>query len=824
MKNLEYSSKSQAENGTDNTTIMTPLRVKQSIAANAKGGGTGTTDYTQLTNKPKINNVELNGNKTAQDLGISGNVQADWNVTDPTNGAYINNKPTIPTKTSDLTNDSNFVSDSNYTHTDNNYTTTEKDKLAGIASGAEQNVQSDWNQTNTNADDYIKNKPTIPTVPTNTSNLTNDGDGTQVLSPTSVSPTMVPMVFPITNNSGNGLYKQDIFGDKTRFQPVFEGSVLRTEYIAYQSDIPYNTSELNNDSGFITSETDPVFSASPAGTITTGDINDWNAKQDELVSGNNIKTINNQSLLGSGNINIQTGATYYFDGQNNQANLDMLNAICAAFDSGAEINLTGKFADYATGQIFQAPINVTKYTDTNFNEIYSFVSDPVAWLDYSTNPETLYYFTFALSLTGTWGHFTDVSTYLLDIMTPEEWAAKQDTLVSGTNIKTINGNSLLGSGNLVIGGGGGQGLRGCVVGQGGNATGNPYYKFASISFGGAWNDRTITFKVHQGYGDGNIFLGILTAHVRTNGSNVVDSAQLSWEYANSGVDENLFTICYKSVSGGTTSVELYAKCSVAYTCYHFDVISESDRTSRLSEAWTLYTNVANNGGASSLPSAYTSVASTLNTIINNILASMVSADKVKATNGFYSTDTGNVGTQSVTGSLVVKIANSSEAPNNGVVLEYSAYSGWGGQLYIGDNANQGVYYNGWYNGTRGSWRKLAWEPVSLYDNSTGTNGNVTLSETSANFSYIDIQFRSSEGADYVGCQRVYNPNGKYASLMYAYAGNDNGTVYFKMRNIYINGNSITTVATNRYSEVKLTSSTSASKVNQIYITKVMGFR
>jgi len=32
-------------------------------------------------------------------------------------------------------------------------------------------------------------------------------------------------------------------------------------------------------------------------------------------------------------------------------------------------------------------------------------------------------------------------------------SSKQDTLVSGTNIKTINNNSLLGSGNLVIGGG-----------------------------------------------------------------------------------------------------------------------------------------------------------------------------------------------------------------------------------------------------------------------------------------------------------------------------------------------------------------------------------
>lgn len=44
----------------------------------------------------------------------------------------------------------------------NDYTTAEKNKLAGIATGAEVNVQSDWNQTDNTADDYIKNKPTIP--------------------------------------------------------------------------------------------------------------------------------------------------------------------------------------------------------------------------------------------------------------------------------------------------------------------------------------------------------------------------------------------------------------------------------------------------------------------------------------------------------------------------------------------------------------------------------------------------------------------------------------------------------------------------------------
>lgn len=38
---------------------------------NGSGGG-GTTDYTDLTNKPSINGVTLSGNKTSEDLGISG--------------------------------------------------------------------------------------------------------------------------------------------------------------------------------------------------------------------------------------------------------------------------------------------------------------------------------------------------------------------------------------------------------------------------------------------------------------------------------------------------------------------------------------------------------------------------------------------------------------------------------------------------------------------------------------------------------------------------------------------------------------------------------
>ena len=51
------------------------------------------------------------------------------------------------------------------------YTTTEKNKLFDIEEAAQVNVQSDWEQEVDTADDYIKNKPAIPTK---ISDLTND--------------------------------------------------------------------------------------------------------------------------------------------------------------------------------------------------------------------------------------------------------------------------------------------------------------------------------------------------------------------------------------------------------------------------------------------------------------------------------------------------------------------------------------------------------------------------------------------------------------------------------------------------------------------------
>ena len=150
---------------------------------------------------------------TLQKIGIGSDVynisgsgtqqQADWTQSDSTAVDYIKNKPTlatvatsgsyadlsnkpsIPTKTSDLTNDSNFVSDANYVHTDNNFTTSEKTKLSGIESGAEANVQANWNETDNTSDAYIQNKPNLATVAT--SGAYSDLSGTPSLATVATS-------------------------------------------------------------------------------------------------------------------------------------------------------------------------------------------------------------------------------------------------------------------------------------------------------------------------------------------------------------------------------------------------------------------------------------------------------------------------------------------------------------------------------------------------------------------------------------------------------------------------------------------------------------
>lgn len=81
----------------------------------------------------------------------------------------------------------------------NDYTTAEKTKLAGIAEGAEVNVQSDWIQITTTADDYIKNKPTLGTAAAKNATDTYNATGTDVTTGKAVAEALAtlpePMVF-----------------------------------------------------------------------------------------------------------------------------------------------------------------------------------------------------------------------------------------------------------------------------------------------------------------------------------------------------------------------------------------------------------------------------------------------------------------------------------------------------------------------------------------------------------------------------------------------------------------------------------------------------
>ena len=133
-----------------------------------------------------VSTVASQGLTATEQLNARSNIGAG---TSSFSGSYddLSNKPTIPS-VSQSTGTSTTAVMSQKAVTDeldgkvdkvsgkglstNDYTTDEKNKLAGIASGAEVNVQSDWNATS--GDAFIKNKPTIPTVPTKVSAFTND--------------------------------------------------------------------------------------------------------------------------------------------------------------------------------------------------------------------------------------------------------------------------------------------------------------------------------------------------------------------------------------------------------------------------------------------------------------------------------------------------------------------------------------------------------------------------------------------------------------------------------------------------------------------------
>ena len=117
-------------------------------------------------------------------------------------------------------------------------------------------------------------------------------------------------------------------------------------------------------------------------------------------------------------------------------------------------------------------------------------------------------------------------------------------------------------------------------------------------------------------------------------------------------------------------------------------------------------------------------------------------------------------------------------------------------------------------------------PTQLYNNTSGVTGNVTLSDSAANYNYLRIFFygksTASGSATKYECVEVYAPNGKIAQLSCTGQGKsgDLGVIFFsKMVTI-----SAKAVSSTSYCSASIDSGgTTCAKNNEIYITRVEGW-
>ena len=173
------------------------------------------------------------------------------------------------------------------------------------------------------------------------------------------------------------------------------------------------------------------------GTVLTQQ--DIKGKQDTLVSGTNIKTLNNQSLLGSGNITlnvdcddslsetsvnpVQNKVITKTIADNERLVAAALNDLDLRITLMESTDVTVDTSDLVTKEEFNAVLNAdASNAIESFNEITAFLAGV-------TDTESLE------------GIVASIE---------QQIAAKQDRLTSGTSIKTINNQSILGSGNINV--------------------------------------------------------------------------------------------------------------------------------------------------------------------------------------------------------------------------------------------------------------------------------------------------------------------------------------------------------------------------------------
>ena len=160
-----------------------------------------------------------------------------------------------------------------------------------------------------------------------------------------------------------------------------------------------------------------------------------NGRQPKLVSGNNIKTINGTSILGSGNIEISGGSkTYVFDWGSGFAYSGTISA-----EEFAEMIAADTIIVKQVGGMMREADSVTKVGSSECSfTIHTYASN---WIDGV-------YFVFENNGSSDVSWTATQSTSTIPTKTSD--LTNDSNFVSSTNLKTVNGESILGSGNITI--------------------------------------------------------------------------------------------------------------------------------------------------------------------------------------------------------------------------------------------------------------------------------------------------------------------------------------------------------------------------------------
>lgn len=157
-------------------------------------------------------------------------------------------------------------------------------------------------------------------------------------------------------------------------------------------------------------------------------------------------------------------------------------------------------------------------------------------------------------------------------------------------------------------------------------------------------------------------------------------------------------------------------------------------------------------------------------------------------------------------------------------LSSKGHSGWGtNNNYVPDIAFI-TYWNGAYNSSNNSNLTYAHQgtiqckPTSLYDNSSGTTGTVSLSQNISNFSYIEIYYRDNLSRQ-CGISKLVVGRGELITLG-GIEGN-NG-VYIRAKIYKVSGTSITKVAASYFAYSGAIGYEQSG--DYIYIHRVLGWK